>query len=305
MIIDDVISIKPYCDSLDCLVVGHHVDTELVLEDFTDTDLMALISCSRKEFKPTDDELIQLFLYNKVNGKPLPRDVTILEYDLYGEKNPWEIWEAFGDSNSYGGTDIYFFTTLKKKFSSGTRSVRTIGCGSWEAEDKGKKVMANGTMQCIGIRRRLRFEKNGTNHDGAWILHEYRLDSSLLHNGSADNYVLCRFRKNLRHDLHKKQGVKRIRQKDFTVKQTRKTVVLELEAPTTHVDRTNEVEISKRTELVYKEKEDDGLTMTWPHLFSMQMREANGVLVQEEEIQMLPNTFYNEFLLERLSLSYL
>ncbi|XP_061351477.1 NAC domain-containing protein 83-like [Gastrolobium bilobum] len=187
---------------------------------------MAPISCSRKEFKPTDDELIQLFLYNKVNGKPLPKDVTILEYDLYGEKNPWKIWEDFEGSNSCGGTGLYFFTTLKKKFFTGTRSVRTIGCGSWEAKDKGKKCMANGTIQCIGIKRRLRLEKSGTNHDGAWILHEYRIYSSLLDNASADNYVLCRFRKNLIHDLHKKLGVKRSRQEDFTMKQPRKTVVL-------------------------------------------------------------------------------
>ncbi|XP_061351478.1 NAC transcription factor NAM-B1-like [Gastrolobium bilobum] len=116
---------------------------------------MTPISCSRKEFKPTDDELIQLFLYNKVNGKPLPKNVKILKYDLYGEKNSWEIWEAFGGSNAYGGTGLYFFTTLKKTFSTGTRPVRTIGCSSWEAEYKGEKVMANGSMQCIEIRKRL------------------------------------------------------------------------------------------------------------------------------------------------------
>ncbi|XP_061359416.1 NAC domain-containing protein 2-like [Gastrolobium bilobum] len=285
---------------------------------------MTHISCSRKEFKPTDDELIQLFLYNKVNGKPLPTDVSILEYDLFGEKNPWEIWEAFGSSNSYGGTDLYFLTTLKKKFPTSSRFVRTIGCGSWEAEDSGKNIMASGTMQCIGTRRRLRFEKSGTNHDGAWILYEYRIDSSLLENPLADNYVLCRFRKNLRHDLHKKQGVKRTRQEDIAVTQPRKRVVLGLEASTVYEDKNvssvedihheprNKVDcgdkrmkLESRTEFVYKKQEDDDLTMTWPELFSLQMREANGFLVQEEEIQMLPNTFYHEFLLERLSPSYL
>ncbi|XP_061357978.1 uncharacterized protein LOC133302238, partial [Gastrolobium bilobum] len=45
--------------------------------------------------------------------------------------------------------------------------------------------------------------------------------------------------------------------------------------------RMKEVEISNRTEFVHEEQEDDDLTMTWSELFSLQMREANGVLVQE------------------------
>ncbi|XP_061357977.1 NAC domain-containing protein 83-like [Gastrolobium bilobum] len=288
---------------------------------------MAPTSCSRNEFNPTDDELIQLFLYNKINGNPLPKDVTILEYDLFGIKNPWEIWEDFAGSHSYHGTDLYFFTTPKKKFSTWSRSVRTIECGSWEGEDSGKIVVANGTKQCVGVKRRLRFEKSGTDNDGAWILHEYSIDSSLLNNSSANNYVLCRLRKNIRHDDYNKKNLNRTRQEEIKVTQQRKRVVLGLRAPTAYVDRnvcsgedihqeprkqvecgdkrTKEVMISARTELVYKEDEDDDLTMIWPELFSLQLRKANGGLVQEKEIQMLPNTFYYELLLERLPPFYI
>lgn len=152
---------------------------------------MALIlpSTSSNKFKPTDEELIKFFLYNKINGKPLPTHATILECDLYGERNPWEIWEAFAESNSYDGKDLYFFTTLKRKFLTSSRLVRTIGLGSWEGEDVGKVVMAKGTNQRIGLKKRFRFEKSGTSHDGAWILHEYSLDSSLLANPSVS--VIC------------------------------------------------------------------------------------------------------------------
>lgn len=143
-------------------------------------------SSSRRDFKPTDVELLQLFLYNKVHGKPLPNYGPILEYDLFGDKNPWEIWDEFGGSHSYDGRDLYFFTLLKRKRkfanSTGSRSVRTIGLGSWEGEDSGKTIVANNRNQPqpLGTRKRYRFEKSGTDQDGRWILHEFSLDASLL-----------------------------------------------------------------------------------------------------------------------------
>ncbi|RYR46181.1 hypothetical protein Ahy_A07g031938 [Arachis hypogaea] len=62
--------------------------------------------------------------------------------------------------------------------------VRTNGLGSWEGEDIRKEIMANKTNQRIGMRKRYRFEKSGTSHDGGWILHQYSIDSSLLPNPS-------------------------------------------------------------------------------------------------------------------------
>ncbi|XP_016185752.1 NAC domain-containing protein 41-like [Arachis ipaensis] len=120
-----------------------------------------LPSGASKKFKPTDEELIQDFLLNKINGRPLPNNGTILEGEMFGtEKNPWEIWEE-NVENSYDGKDLYFFTTLKRKFSTNSlRMVRTIGLGSWEGEDIGKEIMANKTNQRIGMRKRYRFEKS-------------------------------------------------------------------------------------------------------------------------------------------------
>ncbi|KAL1330628.1 hypothetical protein AAHE18_12G123300 [Arachis hypogaea] len=168
-----------------------------------------LPSGASKKFKPTDEELIQDFLLNKINGRPLPNNGTILEGEMFGtEKNPWEIWEE-NVENSYDGKDLYFFTTLKRKFSTNSlRMVRTIGLGSWEGEDIGKEIMANKTNQRIGMRKRYRFEKSGTSHDGGWILHQYSIDSSLLPNPSnMNNYVLCRFRKNNSKPRQKKRKI--------------------------------------------------------------------------------------------------
>ncbi|XP_015931314.1 NAC domain-containing protein 79-like [Arachis duranensis] len=113
-----------------------------------------LPSGASKKFKPTDKELIQDFLHNKINERPLPNYETILEGELFGtEKNLLKIWEEHVE-NFYHGKDLYFFTTLKRKFSTNSlRMVRTIGLGSWEDEDIGKEIMANKTNQCIGMRK--------------------------------------------------------------------------------------------------------------------------------------------------------
>ena len=133
-------------------------------------------SSSSSSFNPTDEELIQRFLSKKANRQPLPNDAAnnIHECDLYGEKNPWEIWEAFGGGNR---RELYFFS-IKKRKASGL--VRTIGLGSWEAENKGRAILTKWTRQRIGTKKCLRFDKSGTNHDGAWIMHEYSLHKSLI-----------------------------------------------------------------------------------------------------------------------------
>ncbi|XP_058747201.1 NAC domain-containing protein 55-like [Vicia villosa] len=161
--------------------------------------MKALNFRSSKDFMPTDDELLQKFLYNKINNKPIPDHLNILEHDLFGtNQNPLDIWNEFEASYSYGGKDLYFFTTLKKKSATSTRSVRTIGNGNWEGEDTGKNIFAKDTNQLLGLKKRFRFEKSNTPQDGGWILHEYNLHKSLINNTPVNNYVLCRFRKNLK-----------------------------------------------------------------------------------------------------------
>ncbi|KAK7345128.1 hypothetical protein VNO77_15589 [Canavalia gladiata] len=334
---------------------------------------MASTSHSSKDFKPTDDELIKLFLYNKVHGKPLPSNAIIVEYDLYGEKNPWEIWEEFAGSNSYGGKDLYFFTTRKKKFGNGKRSVRTIGQGSWEGEDVGKDVMVTKTNQCIGLKKRFRFEKSGTQHDGAWIMHEYTLHSSLLNHASDNKYALCRFRKNVKRNVNEETGTgrsrqekikkrnvdkergkerrkqeeikkgnvdketdaKRSRQEEMKVtKKNKRTVVLALPATVQSNSKQNKSLRINKTDLsgediergprnqpqngdhctknplntaaVEKEEEEDGdLIMSWPELFSLQLRNFEECFFPEEDPSMRPDKLAVDLLSERIDKKYI
>ena len=48
-------------------------------------------------FCPKDTELIKDYLYNKFMAQKLPFEGIIVEYDLYGKENPWEIWERFSE----------------------------------------------------------------------------------------------------------------------------------------------------------------------------------------------------------------
>ncbi|CAI8606335.1 unnamed protein product [Vicia faba] len=161
--------------------------------------MKALNDCSTKDFMPTDEELLQNFLYNKINNEPIPNYLNILEYDLFGtEKTSLNIWNEFEASHSYSEKDLYFFTTLKKNSTTSMRSIHTIGNGNWEGEDTGKNIFAKDTNQLLGLKKRFRFEKSNTSQDGGWILHEYKLHKSFINNAPVNNYVLCRFRKNLK-----------------------------------------------------------------------------------------------------------
>lgn len=49
-------------------------------------------------FRPTDKVLVCCYLKNKIERKSLLCDI-IAECELYGVKEPWEIWMTFGGDN--------------------------------------------------------------------------------------------------------------------------------------------------------------------------------------------------------------
>ncbi|KAK9283154.1 hypothetical protein L1049_011385 [Liquidambar formosana] len=125
-------------------------------------------------FHPSDRELVFHYLYRKVVGKPLPCEHVVTECDLYGEREPWQI---------YGGSTEkirYFFTKLKKKTDGGSRIDRTIGSGTWKGQRVASSVLDE-QGRCIGRKKMLTYENKGSamNH-GRWVMHEYGLDGSLL-----------------------------------------------------------------------------------------------------------------------------
>ncbi|CAB4303097.1 unnamed protein product [Prunus armeniaca] len=129
---------------------------------------------------------------------------VVPEFNLYGKKEPWDIWNDFGGQKLEKGEDLYFFTKLKLVTGKGSRVARTIGNGTWKGEDRGTMVgdPAKKNMP-LGLCKRFRYENDKSDQHGCWIMHEYSLHPSLVKPHSNSNtcggdgkYVLCRIRKN-------------------------------------------------------------------------------------------------------------
>ncbi|TXG70127.1 hypothetical protein EZV62_005062 [Acer yangbiense] len=147
------------------------------------------------KFRPSDKELLGYFLYRKVSRMALPLlyDTLIRDCDLYGDLEPWQIWDFYKDDGEE--EDMFFFTQLKKKSLNGSRINRKVGfgSGSWQSEDSTNKVPPGELETKLGFKKRFRYEnKASQEHDGAWIMHEYSLDSSSLEPRQPNDYVLCR-----------------------------------------------------------------------------------------------------------------
>lgn len=56
---------------------------------------------------------------------------------------------------------------------------------------------------------------------------------------------------------------------------------------------------------VITSKEEDGdTTMSWPELFSLQLRNMNeGCLIEEEDVPMIYNQFYKDLLSENININ--
>ncbi|KAL9427926.1 hypothetical protein AB3S75_030001 [Citrus x aurantiifolia] len=150
------------------------------------------------KFQPSDELLVQFYLFNKISGIPIPFvDDLVRTENLYGSKEPWQIWRQFGGPDLEDGEDLYFFTPLKKKSVNGSRIDRRVGTGTWQGEDAGKAVVSRKSKKKIGSKKRFRYEKDKSPHNGCWIMHEYSLNPSLLpQNLRSSDLVLCRIRKN-------------------------------------------------------------------------------------------------------------
>ncbi|ONI13972.1 hypothetical protein PRUPE_4G255500 [Prunus persica] len=89
------------------------------------------------KFRPSEEKLFLHYLLPRLNGEDYPKGV-VPDCNLYGTKEPWEIWRDFHHSSPDDQEDIYVFTTLNKKTPNGSRFCRTVGAAStgvWKGED--------------------------------------------------------------------------------------------------------------------------------------------------------------------------
>ncbi|XP_050378363.1 putative NAC domain-containing protein 94 [Argentina anserina] len=153
-----------------------------------------------QRFCPMDDELVLFYLKPMLCGENVPgRNQVVFDCDLYGQQEPWEIWESFKSKRPHDlrlHKDIYFFTRHKKMSSTDKRIRRNVGSGTWHS-DSGKPVRSVETGAVVGLKKRLTYKNEESVQDGCWILHEFFLDRSLKGKKQmVKNYVLCLLRKN-------------------------------------------------------------------------------------------------------------
>ncbi|KAJ4721112.1 putative NAC domain-containing protein [Melia azedarach] len=149
-------------------------------------------------FMPSDEELVEYYLYQKVSGIPIPFvDYVVKECDIYDDE-PGKIWNSYGGNLLKDDEDLYFFTKLKKRTPKGSRIDRKVGLdgGAWQGEDAPTEIVSSKTQRLIGSKKRFRYEKEGSDDNGCWIMHEYTLHASLMGKNQSTNCVLCRIRKN-------------------------------------------------------------------------------------------------------------
>ena len=152
-------------------------------------------------FDPTDEELVGDFLFKKTNNIELDfvEKLIVRESDLYGQKEPWQLWEDFSQNLVFtDATEPYFFAPLKKRPKS-SRYLRSVGKGTWHGENEGEVVDAEAMVNdgeaarkvlVQAMRKRYNNRNKDSAHHGCWILHEF----SMLN--STSNWVLCRLRRN-------------------------------------------------------------------------------------------------------------
>ncbi|KAI3706393.1 hypothetical protein L6452_24102 [Arctium lappa] len=147
-------------------------------------------------FHPTDEELIENYLQNKVNLRSIPASV-IAEIELYNF-DPWDLpLKAL-----FGEDEWFFFSPRDRKYPKGSRPRRSAGSGFWKATGKDKPIFASSGSRRIGVKKVLAFFiGNPTkNVKTSWTMSEYRLPESSSRssrqNGSMrlDDWVLCRIR---------------------------------------------------------------------------------------------------------------
>lgn len=153
-------------------------------------------------FVPTDEQIIRDYLFNKVNGNPLPSNDAIVDHcDLYDESDDWK--KQFEER---GENILYFFTPLKKKSENGSKIDRTTKCGAtWKSQ--AEKRIFDSQKQHIGSKKNLSFvPKNDDQVKGgtSWVMYEFRLDGILLNH--ANDIVVCRLSKNVKNKKESKDN---------------------------------------------------------------------------------------------------
>ncbi|WOH04371.1 hypothetical protein DCAR_0623780 [Daucus carota subsp. sativus] len=126
-------------------------------------------------FEPSAQEICEIYLKNKIEGKKLPCKHLLFDENMYEDHStPWEVFKSDDPRwliNNKTKKVMYVFTELKKK---GERVLRKAGCGTWTGQNR--KVVRNKQGDAIiGYDRLHTFRTKEVEDGGNWTMHEYTL----------------------------------------------------------------------------------------------------------------------------------
>ncbi|XP_016510726.2 NAC domain-containing protein 78-like [Nicotiana tabacum] len=149
-------------------------------------------------FHPTGREVLK-YLIGFVRDEPLHSQNELMQVaDLYADKEPWQIFEAYDQGNSNNNTR-YFITPQKKEKPTWKRVSRTVGKGTWKPQGKGREVFDD-KGRLMGYVKSLKYipaNKSSNNVNGEWLMTEYSLFDRYLAAREIKNkgFVICKIKK--------------------------------------------------------------------------------------------------------------
>ncbi|WJX92383.1 hypothetical protein P8452_74031 [Trifolium repens] len=141
-------------------------------------------------FRPTDEELVNHYLKNKLLGNDYIVNNVIAEVD-FCKFEPWELKDVSMIKSD--DREWFFLCPYDYKYPNSKRFNRKTKCGFWKPTGRDRNIKIRGTSKISGIKKTLVYYQNHVPNDVKtnWIMHEYH-DVTFKENQRT--FILCRLK---------------------------------------------------------------------------------------------------------------